>query len=237
MNETLYIVIPAYNEEENIAKVLDQWLPVLNFAGSESRLVIINDGSKDHTGAIIERYAEQHPQVIPITKPNSGHGSTCYFGYAYALDHGADWVFQTDSDGQTLSEEFEAFWNLRNQYDILVGHREKRQDGWSRVFVTRVLRLTLLCIFGVWIIDANTPFRLMKRSLLSDYLNRISPTNTLPNVLICAQAVANKDQITWVPVTFLPRQGGENSINLVSICKNGFRSMRELLVYKKEKMK
>ena len=235
MSDVLYIVIPAYNEEENIGKVLDQWLPVLDFAGPESRLIVINDGSKDRTGKIIDQYAEQHSRVISITKPNSGHGPTCYFGYAYALKHGADWIFQTDSDGQTVPEDFKKFWKLRKQHDIIVGHRKKRQDGLSRIMVTKVLQFSLLFIFGAWITDANTPFRLMKGSLLSRYMKRIKETYSLPNVLICAQAVLNKDRIIWLPITFLSRQGGENSINIRSICQSGLNFIKELIAYRKEK--
>ena len=80
---------------------------------------------------------------IPLTKENSGHGATILFGYKYALEHGADYVFQTDSDGQTVPSEFAPFWGAKDKYDIIIGYRNKRRDGLSRVFVTRVLRLVV----------------------------------------------------------------------------------------------
>lgn len=49
---------------------------------------------------------DRYPQLIGITKPNSGHGATVLYAYKYAIQNGADYVFQTDSDGQTLTEEF-----------------------------------------------------------------------------------------------------------------------------------
>ena len=110
--DSLYIVIPAYNEEENIRAVIDDWYPIVEkYNGNgESRLVIVDDGSKDKTYAIMQEYAKERPFFTPITKPNGGHGATVLYAYHYALEHGADYVFQTDSDGQTLPEEFHDFW-------------------------------------------------------------------------------------------------------------------------------
>ena len=49
MQDKLYIVIPAYNEEANIGRVVDEWYPIAVMAGESSRLVIVNDGSRDNT--------------------------------------------------------------------------------------------------------------------------------------------------------------------------------------------
>lgn len=89
-NEKLYIVIPAYNERDNIYQVLDDWYPVVekHCGGGESRLVVIDDGSKDDTYAIMQEYAKTHPLFQPLTKPNGGHGATVLYGYRYALKQG-----------------------------------------------------------------------------------------------------------------------------------------------------
>ena len=80
----------------------------------------------------MEEYAKERPLFCPITKPNGGHGATVLYGYHYALEHGADYIFQTDSDGQTLPSEFEAFWEQRSLYDMVIGWRKGREDGASR---------------------------------------------------------------------------------------------------------
>ena len=91
MKGTLYIVIPAYNEEENILNVINQWYPVIkaHSAHGTSRLVIIDDGSKDSTYHIMLEASKTRPLLLPITKENSGHGGTVLYGYKYALDNGA----------------------------------------------------------------------------------------------------------------------------------------------------
>ena len=104
--DKLYIVIPAYNEEANIKKVIQDWYPIVEKAGNSSKLVIIDDGSKDSTYQMMLTEAKELNAFEPLTKPNGGHGATVLYGYEYALDKGADYIFQTDSDGQTLPEEF-----------------------------------------------------------------------------------------------------------------------------------
>ena len=103
MSEILYIVMPAYNEEAIINTTLDAWYSVIekHSENGKSRLVAVNDGSEDNTYLMMLEYAKTHPLFVPLTKPNGGHGSTVIFAYDYAIKNGADWIFQTDSDGQT----------------------------------------------------------------------------------------------------------------------------------------
>ena len=95
--ENLYIVIPAYNEQETIQRVIEQWYPVVSQIGADSRLVIVNDGSKDNTYEIMLECTKSRPQLIALSKENSGHGATLLYAYHYALEHEANYVFQTDS--------------------------------------------------------------------------------------------------------------------------------------------
>ena len=106
MEDSLYIVMPAYNEEANIEAVVKEWHEVVAKIGPESRLVVVNDGSKDNTYGKLLELADKYPQLTPVTKENSGHGATLLFAYNYAVDHKADYIFQTDSDGQTNPDEF-----------------------------------------------------------------------------------------------------------------------------------
>lgn len=231
--EKLYIIIPAYNEEENIGRVIEDWYPVVVKRGIESRLVIIDDGSRDKTFEIMKKYAESKPQFQPLTKPNGGHGATVLYGYQYALEQGADYVFQTDSDGQTLSSEFEQFWDLRKQYDLVIGNRCKREDGFSRVFVTKVLKLVVRLCFGVNVADANTPFRLMNAETLKEQIGLIPEGFNLSNVLLSVIYARKKLRVKYLPITFRPRQGGVNSINLKKITAIGIKAVKDFRTIQK----
>ncbi len=225
--DKLYIIIPAYNEESNITAVIKDWYPIVEKIGNGSRLVIIDDGSKDNTYKIMQEHANGMEAFEPITKQNSGHGATVLYGYQYALKADADYIFQTDSDGQTLPEEFWPFWELRERYDMVIGHRKGRQDGVSRVIVTKTLKLVLRICFHVNITDANTPFRLMKASTLKKQIKLIPENFNLSNVILSVIYAKKKLAVKYLPVTFRPRQGGVNSINMKKIIHIGEKAFKD----------
>ena len=232
--DKLYIIIPAYNEEENIRSVIAQWHPVAEKAGPDSRLVIIDDGSRDGTYQTVSGLKGQYPQLVVLTKENQGHGATVLYGYRYAIKKGADYAFQTDSDGQTLPSEFPVFWKNREKCGLLIGCRVHRGDGFSRLFVTRVLRLVLLVAFRTWVKDANAPYRLMRCSQLKEVLKKVPKDFFLSNVLITVIYSKKKLGVHYYPITFLPRQGGENSINMKKIIRIGQKSFRQFLALRKK---
>lgn len=228
--DTIYFVLPAYNEEANIEDVIMQWHPVcekIKSEGNEAKLVIANDGSKDKTFAIMQGLQSKYPLLEPLDKPNSGHGATVLYLYRYAIDHGANYIFQTDSDGQTLPVEFWQMWENRDKFDFQIGTRGGRQDGVSRVFVTKTLRFVVWLMFHVWVKDANTPFRLLKVEKLKPILEVIPADYNLANVAVSSIAVRWHYNIGWYPITFRPRQGGVNSINMKRIFKIGWKALAD----------
>lgn len=229
--DKLYIVIPAYNEEETIGSVIEQWYPIVDKIGNGSKLIIIDDGSKDSTFKIMQQYAKTKEALEPITKLNGGHGATILFGYHYSIKAGADYIFQTDSDGQTLPEEFWGFWEYRQAYDMIIGDRRGRQDGLSRILVTKILKLVLFLCFHVGVTDANTPYRLMKTVTLKEQIKLIPNDYNLSNVIISVIYAKRKLLVKYLPVTFRSRQGGINSINMkeiVTIGKRAFLDFRRI---------
>lgn len=228
--ENIYLVMPAYNEADNIEETVKQWYPVverIRSCGAEARLVVANDGSKDNTFQIMEVLKTKFPFFVPLDKPNSGHGATVLYLYRYAIEQGADYIFQTDSDGQTNPDEFWQMWENREGYDFQIGHRLGRQDGAGRVFVTKTLRLVVWLMFREWVTDANTPFRLMSVEKLKPILDVIPHDFFLCNVAISAIAVKWKYRIGWYRITFKPRQGGVNSINMKRIVKIGWKALAD----------
>lgn len=232
--DKLYIIIPAYNESENIERVVSDWYSIIekHNGNGESRLVIINDGSKDNTYEILEKLTSIRPYLLPLTKPNSGHGSTVLYGYRYAIKNGADWIFQTDSDGQTNPDEFNEFWNRRNEYDAILGNRIVRGDGSSRKFVENTVCFLLRCIFGIRVKDANAPFRLMKASLVSEYIDKLPADFNIPNIMFTTYFVYFHEKVKFLPITFKPRQGGTNTINVKKIVKIGWKAVSDFCMLK-----
>jgi glycosyltransferase involved in cell wall biosynthesis len=232
--DTLYIIIPAYNEEANVETVAKEWHHIVEKTGADSKLLIIDDGSKDGTYKKLTELQFELPQLQVITKKNSGHGATILYGYNTAIASGADYVFQTDSDGQTLPDEFWPFWDKRTEYDAQIGYRKKRQDGISRIFITKILRLVLRLSFDVWITDANSPFRLIKATCLKTLLLRIPKDYNLSNVILTVLLEKTKARMRYMQITFRPRQGGVNSLNIKHIFKIGRKALHDFKVMRKE---
>ncbi len=223
----IYFVLPAYNEEANIEETIKQWYPVVEKCGSDCRLVIANDGSKDRTYEKLAAMQPKLPQLVPLDKPNQGHGPTVIYLYRYAIEHGADYIFQTDSDGQTNPQEFDAFLKASCDYDCVMGCRPVRGDGKSRKVVENVLRTYVWLFFHVWVPDANAPFRLMKASVVARYLTVMPPDFNLPNAVLSACFSKFGEKVKYIAITFKPRQGGTNSINPQKIFKIGWKAISD----------
>lgn len=237
--EPLYIIIPAYNEQENITNIMTEWYSIIETHAQEqtSRLVVIDDGSNDATFEMMQEFAKTHPLFVPITQENAGHGAAIYRGYQYALEAGAAYIFQTDSDGQTLASEFEDFWKEREETDALIGSREHRKDGIGRVFVAKVLRLVLWICFSVRVKDANTPYRLMRAEVLRDEISYVPKDFFLTNVLLSVLFIKHNRTVKFLPITFLNRQGGKNSVNFRKIIAIGRKAFVEFYRMSREKVR
>lgn len=230
--EKLYIVIPAYNETDNVEELIHDWYPIVHNI-QNSILLVIDDGSIDDTYTKMRKLAESRPQLRVLTKENGGHGDTLLFGYKYAIKQGATWIFQTDSDGQTKADEFSDFWEKRNEWDAVFGYRKVRGDGASRKFVENVLCAMLRGFFGVKVPDANCPFRLMKAEKVGLYINKLPDHYFLPNVMLTV-FFAKNDKVLFEEITFHDRKNGSGSIDLKKIIKIGLHSVQDFLVFRRK---
>ena len=235
--DTLYIVMPAYNEEETIEGVIKDWYKVLAMAGEKSRLVIADNNSKDNTYKILTNLKKKYPKLDVVKNPIPGHGPTVIMLYKYAISKKADYIFQTDSDGQTNPDEFKKFWDERNEYDAILGNRVVRGDGKSRKFIEKTLCFILKIIFGVKLKDANAPYRLMKASLVDKYIDNFKEDYNLPNVMLSTYFKYYNEKMKYETITFKPRQGGVNSINIKKIIKIGWKALSDFRQFRKDMKK
>ena len=232
--DILYIVMPAYNEEQNIRKVVEQWYPKLALAAPASRLVVADSGSSDDTHRILTEMVKEFPQLSLLATKEKEHGPKLIALYDHAIESGADFVFQTDSDGQTDPEEFGRFWKRRKKYDAILAYRPKREDGQMRAFVERIVCVLLHIFFGVKLPDANAPFRLMRADLLEKYIYRMPADFNIPNVMLSTYFAYYGEKLRFLPIPFHARAGGSNSINLVRIAKIGWRALGDFRSFRRQ---
>lgn len=228
--------MPAYNEEDNIELVVKSWYQVLESCpcSSKSKIVVADSGSTDKTHAILTKMTKTYPRLSILSETDKQHGPKVIALYKYAIKKKANYVFQTDSDGQTDPAEFKEFWNKRKEYDAILGFRKVRGDGRARAFVEKVVCSLLNLYFGVKVPDANAPFRLMRTDILGKYIIKIPNTYNLPNIIITAFLVYNKENVVFKTISFSPRQAGTNSINIPKIVKIGWHALGDFSMFKKE---
>ncbi len=231
--DKLYIVMPAYNEEENIREVVRSWYACLEGKDAGSRLVVADSGSSDLTHKYLKSMQREMPQLEILTDTMKQHGPKLMALYRYAIGQGADYIFQTDSDGQTLPQEFPQFWDKREKYDVVLANRPVRGDGKARAIVEKVVCLLLKIYFGVKVQDANAPFRLMKAEVLEKYLDRLPEDYNIPNIMFTTYFAYYKNKMKFIDITFRPRKAGKNSINLGKIFAIGWKALGDFRRFKK----
>ncbi len=225
--------MPAYNEEANIELVVRQWAALLEGKADNSKIVIADSGSSDNTHELLCKLQKEIPKLHILTDCDRYHGPKVMALYKYAIDDGADYIFQTDSDGQTNPAEFAAFWESRSKDKAVIGYRTVRGDGKDRAFVEKVVCFLLKLYFGVRVPDANAPFRLMSTGLVAKYIGRLPIDYNLPNIMMTTYFAYYKENLEFKEITFKPRQGGKNSINIKSIVKIGIKALGDFHRLKK----
>jgi glycosyltransferase involved in cell wall biosynthesis len=203
----LWIVAPVYNEETNLRAFVADWLPVFQkAAGGDFVFCLVNDGSTDGSLRLLKDLASEHPQLLVINQANQGHGPAILSAYRLAIQSGADWIFQIDSDGQCDPADFEAFWHSRQNGPVHYGIRRGREDGLTRQIISKILTVFLGILTFRWIPDANVPYRLMSREALSEAIKEIPERFRLANVLL---SVLHHEmfRIEWHNIQFRRRPG------------------------------
>ncbi len=237
MDDTLdlVVVIPAYNEEACIHEVVPLWINGISevIPLNRFKLLVINDGSRDRTGVILDELTAQYPNLIAKHQLNGGHGNAIFNGYKMAVQMNPQFVFQTDSDDQFVPGDFRKFWDKRNESDFVLGFREVRNDDPFRLLITRILKYSLLVIYGTYIHDANIPFRLIRTSFLGKLLQAL-PVKTpfAPNIFLSVLAKKSGQKLFDIPVLHKERETGEVSIRHMKLLKVCWQSFIELAQFR-----
>ncbi|OGM28635.1 hypothetical protein A2962_00960 [Candidatus Woesebacteria bacterium RIFCSPLOWO2_01_FULL_39_61] len=226
--ETFILVMPAYNEEDNIETTISLWIPIINkIPGSE--ILVINDGSKDKTFQTIYSLSQKYSFLKVINKQNEGHGKTILLGYKKALASRHEWIFQTDSDGHFAAKDFYKLWRMRKTSDFILGYRQKRKDPKYRILLTNLISIWIFILFGKYIKDPNIPFRLIKREYLKNLLKLVPENSFAPNIFLTILAARDHHNLYHIPIKHRPRK--KNIYTDIKILKGAFQGFLELIAF------
>lgn len=213
---SISIIFPAYNEEENIVKVIEQARDVISKIFDDFEIIVVNDGSHDNTGVIIDEMRHSEPVLFPVHHAqNKGYGATLRSGIEAASK---DLIFFTDSDLQfDISEITHLLYEI-DDYDIVAGYRADRADPAHRRFNAWGWNVLVRMVLGLKIRDIDCAFKLFRRGVFNDI--RLESVGAMINTEILVQAQWQKKRLKEVPVRHFPRVAGEQSgANLRVICK------------------
>jgi dolichol-phosphate mannosyltransferase len=225
----LSVIMPAYNEQQAIVRaVAEVQRHVLDrVAGAE--LIVVNDGSRDDTGRLLDDTAAKDSRVRVIHQENRGHGGALITGLSAAR---GDYIFLIDSDRQIPLDEFSSAWaQVAAGREAVFGVRRHRHDPPIRLYLSRVIRRTVDLMFGVRLLDANAPYKVLRRAIWEDARKNIPPGTLAPSLFLAIVAKRHGYNIVELDVLHKTRDTGEVSIRrlkLLKFCAAGLSQMLEL---------
>jgi dolichol-phosphate mannosyltransferase len=218
------LVVPVYNEQDAIVSVLLEWRDEFKKHSGNFLILVINDGSTD--GTLEKLAALNWPELQILSHANRGHGQSCLVGYVEANRKGATYTFQIDSDGQCDPTSFAKVWAERRNAPAVYGRRVTRDDGWSRVLISRLLRWNLKFARQTKLNDANVPFRLYHSQLAAETAQKIPASFDLANI---AMALLMEPRgFVEVPIHFRDRSGGHPTVRWWGFARKAAQLHRDL---------
>ena len=221
-NISISVFFPCYNEQDNLARVVQQALSILERLKSDFEIIIVDDGSSDRTGQIADGLAGQNDRVKVVHHgTNLGYGAALQSGFKAATK---ELVFYTDGDGQFDINEMPPLLGLMEQYDIVSCFRLNRQDNLMRKINGWCWTKLVCLLFGMKIRDIDCAFKLYKREIFDNI--KVVSTGALIDAEILARAVRKGYRIRQQGIHHYPRTAGaQTGANLRVI----LRAFKELL--------
>jgi len=200
------IIIPAYNEEKSIAKVIEGLLQL----GLDSDILVVNDGSADRTKDIVARYP-----VFSVSHPsNLGYGASLQTGYMFAVKRGYEYVVQYDADGQHDTKDLiSVIEYLRKETsDVVIGSRFLGDPGFNPGILKKIaitfFRSVIYSITRKNVLDPTSGLRGLRRRAFSYYAGRKKFPSDFPDADIIIHMLLSRFIVKEIPIGSRERVAG-----------------------------
>ena len=204
---SLTAFFPAYNDQHTIETIVRTAADEMRKVTNDFEVLVVDDGSKDETGKILDRLAAELPFVRVIHhEHNLGYGAALISGFTNAKK---DLIFYTDGDGQyDVREMHNLLAQLKPAVDLVNGYKVRRADPWYRVWIGEVYRQAMRLVFRLQIRDVDCDFRLFRR-----YVFETISLESRSGV-ICVEMAKKFERAGFrmveVPVSHYPRMHGRS---------------------------
>jgi len=211
------IVIPAFNEEENIKELVPE---ILNLRKGFD-ILIVNDNSTDKTGEVAEQLARKYSEVFVLHRKSQPSLGRAYLdGFKWALEKDYDLIFEMDGDGSHSPRFLPKFLEKIKDYDLVIGSRYYQGRlsviNWDikRVFLSLAANLYARIITGVPVSDATTGFKCFKRQVLEKIdLDKIFSEGYSFQIEMNWRAHQAGFKIGEIPIIFYERRHGQSKLS------------------------
>jgi glycosyltransferase involved in cell wall biosynthesis len=218
----LSVVMPAYNEEENIEPVVRQSHAIISEVTTlPFELVVVNDGSRDRTGDILKDLCVEFPELKAVNHPkNLGYGQAVLTGIRHTR---FDKIFFTDADLQFDLKELGGFLSQINDHDLIIGYRIDRKDPWHRKLYAYLWNKTLKLLFGLKVRDVDCAFKLFHRKVLTPI--EIYSRGAMMSAEFLIRAIAAGNRLIENGVQHYPRTSGNPTGGKLSVIGRAFKEL------------
>jgi glycosyltransferase involved in cell wall biosynthesis len=218
---SLTVSLPAYNEAENIARMIEMVRSKVGPLVDDLEIIVVNDGSADDTGRIVERIGQTDPRVRLIEHPvNLGYGAAVRDAVWAASK---ELIFFTDSDLQFDSAELARFLPLLAKADMVIGYRQARSDPWYRTFFGHGWSWLVNLLFGYVARDVDCAFKLFKREVIDTI--HVESGGAMFSAEFLVRAKQAGFRIIEQPVDHYPRQAGSQTGANMRVILRAFREL------------
>lgn len=222
---SLSVVVPAYNEQDNLVSCVQNIKQVLKTLKLESEIIIVDDGSKDKTGELADSLAKKYKNIEVVhNHPNRGYGGSLKAGFAKASK---EFIAFFPSDNQFDFAEVVKFIEVQEKTDadIVSGIRPGGgRDSWYRLAVRWAANSLVRAVFGYLATDVDCGFKVFRRSILEKVT--MPSDGALIDTEMYAGARARDMKIEEIPVKHLPRTAGSSTGGNPSVL---FKALVELV--------
>lgn len=226
--DEISVFLPAYNEEDNLDKVIRNTKDVLEKVAEKWELTIINDGSGDATSRVAESLTKTDSRIKVINhEVNKGYGATLSSGF-YSAKY--KWITFIDSDGQFDFSEISGFIELQKKTnaDLVIGYYRKRQVSGFKIVTSKLWELTVWMLFGLKVKDIDCGFKLISKKVIDKIPRLQSERGAFISSELLIKAKKNNFRIVEIPVTHYPRLAGAGTGRNLNVIIRSFIDLLKL---------
>jgi dolichol-phosphate mannosyltransferase len=215
--ERALVIVPTYNERQNIEKLVESVLA----QDRRLEIVVVDDGSPDGTGELVDEIAARNPRVHAIHRPRKmGLGTAYIAGFRWALERKYDLVFEMDADFSHDPNHLPQFLEAARDADLVLGSRYRHGKvtvvNWpiARLILSYSANIYARAVTGMPLYDATGGFKCFRREVLEAIdLNDVRSNGYAFQIEMSFRAWRRGYRIVEIPIVFVDRTEGESKMS------------------------